>query len=102
MYKMKLIKCVVLINLLGLTMAHTAENQTDKSNNNAPVFTKAVYQGDDQVYKDYPLKDGEFYNPILQGCYPDPAITKKGDDYYLVCSTFAMFPGGPIFHSKLK
>ena len=100
MYKMKLIKCVVLINLLGLTMAHTAENQTDKSNNNAPVFTKAVYQGDDQIYKDYPLKEGEFYNPILQGCYPDPAITKKGDDYYLVCSTFAMFPGVPIFHSK--
>lgn len=65
-----------------------------------PVFSKSVYQGNDQVYNDNPLKPGEFYNPILQGCYPDPAITRKGDDYYLVCSSFAMFPGVPIFHSK--
>lgn len=69
-------------------------------NNNAPVFSNFVYQGDDQVYKDNLLKSDEFYNPILQGCYPDPAITKKGDDYFLVCSSFAMFPGVPIFHSK--
>ncbi len=67
---------------------------------NAPVFTKAVYQGDDQVYNDFPLKADEFYNPILQGCYPDPSITRKGNDYYLVCSSFVMFPGVPIFHSN--
>ena len=67
---------------------------------NAPVFSNFVYQGDDQIYKDNQLKPDEFYNPILQGCYPDPAITKKGDDYFLVCSSFAMFPGVPIFHSK--
>src|SRR5690606_19840469 len=66
----------------------------------APVFSDVVYQGNDQVYKDNPLEDGEFYNPILQGCYPDPAICRKGDDYYLVCSSFAMFPGVPIFHSN--
>jgi alpha-N-arabinofuranosidase len=71
-----------------------------KEAKNSPVFSNFVYQGDDQVYKDYPLKPDEFYNPILQGCYPDPAITKKGDDYFLVCSSFAMFPGVPIFHSK--
>ncbi|MBN2744834.1 MAG: glycoside hydrolase family 43 protein [Marinilabiliaceae bacterium] len=71
-----------------------------KSGTNVPVFSKVEYQGDDQVYKDFPLKADEFYNPILQGCYPDPAITRKGDDYYLVCSTFAIFPGVPIFHSK--
>lgn len=67
---------------------------------NAPVFTKFVYQGEDEVYTKNPLKVDEFYNPILQGCYPDPSITRKGDDYYLVCSSFAMFPGVPIFHSK--
>lgn len=66
----------------------------------APVFSNVVYKGDDKVYKDNPLDSDEFYNPILQGCYPDPAITRKGDDYYLVCSSFAMFPGVPIFHSK--
>ncbi|WP_428741907.1 glycoside hydrolase family 43 protein [Tenacibaculum sp.] len=65
-----------------------------------PLFTNAVYQGNDQVYIDNPLNSDEFYTPILQGCYPDPAITRKGDDYYMVCSSFAMFPGVPIFHSK--
>jgi alpha-N-arabinofuranosidase len=65
-----------------------------------PLFSQFVYQGDDDVYKNHPLAAGEFYNPILQGCYPDPSITRKGDDYYLVCSSFAFFPGVPIFHSK--
>ncbi|MBU3821412.1 glycoside hydrolase family 43 protein [Flavobacteriaceae bacterium XHP0103] len=71
-----------------------------KKSKNPALFTNAVYQGNDQVYKDFPLEAGEFYTPILQGCYPDPAITRKGDDYYMVCSSFAMFPGVPIFHSK--
>jgi alpha-N-arabinofuranosidase len=65
-----------------------------------PVFKEVTYQGEDAWYSDYPLGEDEFYNPILQGCYPDPAITRKGDDYYLVCSSFAMFPGVPIFHSR--
>ena len=62
----------------------------------APVFSQVVYQGNDRVYSENPLSPGEFYNPILQGCYPDPSITRKGDDYFLVCSSFAMFPGVPI------
>lgn len=41
-----------------------------------------------------------FTNPILPGFYPDPSICRVGDDYYLVNSTFAYFPGVPIFHSK--
>lgn len=67
---------------------------------NAPVINRVVYQGNDQVYKDHPLKEDEFYNPILQGCYPDPSICKRGDDYFLVVSSFAFNPGVPIFHSK--
>lgn len=39
-------------------------------------------------------------NPILPGFYPDPSICRVGSDYYLVTSTFAYFPGVPIFHSK--
>ncbi|WP_044138098.1 glycoside hydrolase family 43 protein [Bacteroides oleiciplenus] len=77
-----------------------AQGSKGKKVKNAPVFSQVVYQGDDKVYNENPLKAGEFYNPILQGCYPDPAITRKGDDYFLVCSSFAMFPGVPIFHSK--
>lgn len=39
-------------------------------------------------------------NPILPGFYPDPSICRVEDDYYLVTSTFAYFPGVPIFHSR--
>jgi alpha-N-arabinofuranosidase len=66
----------------------------------APVFSNFVYRGADKIYNDNPLQPGEMYNPILQGCYPDPSITRKGDDYYLVNSSFSMVPGVPIFHSK--
>jgi alpha-N-arabinofuranosidase len=41
-----------------------------------------------------------FTNPILAGFYPDPSICKVGDDFYLVTSTFAYYPGLPILHSK--
>ena len=39
-------------------------------------------------------------NPILAGFYPDPSVTRVGNDFYLVNSTFSYFPGIPIFHSK--
>ncbi|TVR68789.1 MAG: glycoside hydrolase family 43 protein [Marinilabiliales bacterium] len=70
------------------------------ANADGPVFSRFVYQGDDQVYKDHPLEPDEFYTPILQGCYPDPAIIRRGDDYFMVHSSFAMVPGVPIFHSN--
>ncbi len=66
---------------------------------NVPVFSRVVCEGND-VYNENLLESDEFYKPILQGAYPDPAITRKGDDYYLVASSLAMFPGVPIFHSK--
>lgn len=75
-------------------------NSQNKQKSNPALFSNFTYQGNDKVYTDNPLKADEFYTPLLQGCYPDPAITRKGDDYYMVCSSFAMFPGVPIFHSK--
>lgn len=39
-------------------------------------------------------------NPILSGFYPDPSICVVGEDFYLVTSTFAYFPGIPVFHSR--
>ncbi|MCL2600887.1 MAG: glycoside hydrolase family 43 protein [Treponema sp.] len=41
-----------------------------------------------------------FQNPILPGFYPDPSVCRVGDDFYLVTSTFAYFPGVPVFHSR--
>jgi xylan 1,4-beta-xylosidase len=41
----------------------------------------------------------KYNNPILAGFYPDPSICRAGNDYYLVNSSFAYFPGLPLFHS---
>lgn len=40
-----------------------------------------------------------FNNPILPGFYPDPSICRVGEEYYMVNSSFAFFPGIPIFKS---
>jgi len=47
-----------------------------------------------------PLKPGTIRNPVFSGFYPDPSIHQVGADYYLINSTFAYFPGLPIFHSR--
>lgn len=59
------------------------------------------YKGQDDFYRDNPLtSEDQFYNPILPGWYSDPSICTNGEDFFLVTSTFAYFPGVPIFHSK--
>ena len=40
-----------------------------------------------------------FTNPVLKGFYPDPSICKVNGNYYMINSTFAYFPGIPIFKS---
>ena len=90
----------LMLGLLSFSGIGDKDKPKQKAAKNPPVFSNVIYKGDDEIYKKYPLKAGEFYSPVLQGCYPDPAITRKGDDYYMVCSSFAMFPGVPIFHSK--
>ncbi|NQD71927.1 glycoside hydrolase family 43 protein [Sphingobacterium shayense] len=93
--------CILAFALLSACQGNggkkTAASVADQ---HAPLFSNFKYTGDDQVYKENKLAEGEFYNPILQGCYPDPSITRKGNDYYLVNSSFVMFPGVPIFHSN--
>ena len=41
-----------------------------------------------------------YRNPVIPGFYPDPSICRKGEDYYLVNSSFEYFPGIPLFHSR--
>ncbi|HEY7808369.1 MAG TPA: glycoside hydrolase family 43 protein [Croceibacterium sp.] len=43
---------------------------------------------------------GSYRNPILPGFQPDPSIVRVGADFYLVNSTFAWFPGIPVYHSR--
>jgi xylan 1,4-beta-xylosidase len=47
-----------------------------------------------------PPPPGTFRNPIVPGFQPDPSIARVGDDFYLVNSTFAWFPGIPVYHSR--
>jgi alpha-N-arabinofuranosidase len=65
---------------------------------NTAAFSNFVYQGSDPSDA---IKAGpsQYRNPVVQGFYPDPSITRVGGDYYLVNSTFAWFPGLPIHHS---
>ena len=81
--------------LVGSALASTLPAATP-----APVaFDRFDYTGRDSVFT-APLPAGHFRNPILAGFYPDPSICRVGDDYYLINSTFAYFPGIPIFHSR--
>src|SRR5690606_10186119 len=95
----------VWLGLLLLAVLSACRHVQDKDGGrtvagNEPIFQNFEYVGKDEIYVENPLPEGHFYSPILQGCYPDPSITRKGDDYYLVTSSFVMFPGVPIFHSK--
>lgn len=64
-------------------------------------FDSFSYDGEDDFYNKTPLTGSDqFYNPILPGWYSDPSVCTNGKDYFLVTSTFAYFPGVPIFHSQ--
>lgn len=58
------------------------------------------YAGRDPVHDVAKPGETEFLNPVLSGFYPDPSNTRVGEDYYLVTSSFAYFPGLPVFHSR--
>lgn len=63
----------------------------------APVarFSEVTYRG-----LETPAPEGSYRNPVLPGFQPDPSIVRVGDDFYLVNSTFAWFPGIPVYHSR--
>ncbi len=93
-------KHIRLLTLAAISLAgFTYGNQLQASSPDNAIFSHFTYTGQDKVYNDNKLSANEFYSPILQGCYPDPSICRKGNDYYLACSSFAVYPGVPIFHS---
>jgi alpha-N-arabinofuranosidase len=40
-----------------------------------------------------------YRNPVLPGFHPDPSVVRVGEGFYLVNSSFALFPGVPIYRS---
>lgn len=63
-------------------------------------FSYFTYEGKDPRFEKNIDPKNEYFNPIVAGYYPDPSVAKKGDTFYLVNSSFAYFPGIPIFESK--
>lgn len=82
---------IILFSLLS-TCFLTAQNQA--------MFSHFQYTGNDTVFKQAFNPSEQFQNPIIAGFYPDPSICRKGNDFYLVNSSFAFFPGIPIFKSN--
>lgn len=96
---MKKIMSILVLCLSAMVGVCAKTEKKWKVPKNAPVFQTFTYKGEDAVYDKVKIAKDEIYAPVLQGCYPDPSICRKGNDYYMVCSSFAMFPGVPIFHS---
>lgn len=63
-------------------------------------FNYFEYKGNDTVFCAEIEHGKEVFNPILSGFYPDPSICRKGEDFFLVNSSFSFYPGIPIFTSK--
>ncbi|MFM2481626.1 glycoside hydrolase family 43 protein [Celerinatantimonas sp. YJH-8] len=63
---------------------------------NTAQFDWFKYQGESALK----VHATQYVNPILPGFYPDPSITRVKNHYYLVNSSFAYFPGFPIFQSE--
>ncbi len=78
----------------------TLVNCNKTTQNNKAIFNYFEYEGKDKRFERNINPQSEYFNPIVAGFYPDPSICRKGDDYYMVHSSFSYYPGVPIFHSK--
>jgi xylan 1,4-beta-xylosidase len=83
--------CLIFLCLTAI--AHSADSRSPTAH-----FSWFTYAGEDPVFAT-PPKPGYFQNPIVAGFYPDPSITRAGDRFYMVHSSFSYFPGVPIFTS---
>ncbi len=63
------------------------------------VFDWFEYRGHDAAFESV-LPRGAYRNPVLAGFHPDPSVTRAGDKFYLVNSSFTFFPGIPVFESS--
>ena len=84
-----------------LAMTATIANAKAGPTDGKASFDYFSYSGNDDYYRQYPLTDkSAFFNPIIPGFHPDPALCRVGQDYWLVTSTFGYYPGVPLYHSR--
>ncbi len=62
-------------------------------------FNWFEYAGHDVAFND-PLPAGHYRNPVLAGFHADPSVVAANGRFYLVNSSFAYFPGIPVFESR--
>ncbi|MBV9883961.1 MAG: glycoside hydrolase family 9 protein [Sphingomonadaceae bacterium] len=93
LWRRRLALCGAILAALSLPRAALADGPSAR-------FDWFDYRGSDPV--DATLHPGanDYRNPILRGFYPDPSVVRAGNIYYLVNSTFAFFPGIPVFRSS--
>jgi xylan 1,4-beta-xylosidase len=72
----------------------------DADSGNEANFAWISYAGHDAVEDAFPATSAQYRNPVVAGFAPDPSIVRVHDDYYLINSSFAFYPGIPIFHSR--
>lgn len=73
---------------------------TDSVTYDTPSFDFFRYTGDDSRYHVPYNPETQYLNPVISGTNPDPAICRKGEDYYMANSSFVYWPAIPIWHSK--
>lgn len=85
---------VLLAGILGLAGCQPSPIVGEAS------FDFFEYRGEDAIFDPAINPETEYRNPIMSGFYPDPSICRKGEDYYMVHSSFAYYPGIPLLHSR--
>ena len=65
-----------------------------------PLFESFTYTGNDARYNQPFNPQTQYLNPVISGTNPDPAICRKGDDFYMANSSFVYWPGIPVWHSR--
>ena len=94
-YKQQLVTAIILVAAI-FQISHAQPTNAESSRVKIG-FDSFSYEGVDAMASN--VEQGGYLNPILAGFYPDPSLCRVGKDYYLINSTFAYFPGIPIFHS---
>jgi len=88
----------LLFSIVGFSAS--AQNEKREEQPNKAYFDYFEYRGNDNSFKKKINLANQYFNPVVAGFYPDPSVCRKGEDYYLVNSSFSYYPGVPIWHSK--
>ncbi|RZM26024.1 MAG: glycoside hydrolase family 43 protein, partial [Sphingomonas sp.] len=68
----------MMLRILGLMLAGASVAATASE---PARFSRFTYEGRSEERS--AAGPGEYRNPILSGYYPDPSVTRVGEDYYL-------------------